>query len=139
MYDRELIPRYLEESDWDTLKEWWDYWPGVKAPSKDFLPDNGTGGIMIEENGTPIIACFIYQTNSSTAMLEWLISNPNYRGKKKRDRALEALIISAQAVVKSMGYKSVFTMLRHQKLINLRNRFGWKIESKPSYTHTKIL
>ena len=94
---------------------------------------------MIEENGTPIIACFIYQTNSSTAMLEWLISNPNYRGKKKRDRALEALIISAQAVVKSMGYKSVFTMLRHQKLINLRNRFGWKIESKPSYTHTKIL
>lgn len=139
MYDSELIPRYLEESDWDTLKEWWDYWPGVKAPSKDFLPDNGTGGIMIEENGTPIIACFIYQTNSSTAMLEWLISNPNYRGKKKRDRALEALIISAQAVVKSMGYKSVFTMLRHQKLINLRNRFGWKIESKPSYTHTKIL
>ena len=139
MYDSELIPRYLEESDWDTLKEWWDYWPGVKAPSKDFLPDNGTGGIMIEENGTPIIACFIYQTNSSTAMLEWLISNPNYRGKKKRDRALEALIISAQAVVKSMGYKSVFTMLRQQKLINLRNRVGWKIESKPSYTHTKIL
>ena len=127
MYDSELIPRYLEESDWDTLKEWWDYWPGVKAPSKDFLPDNGTGGIMIEENGTPIIACFIYQTNSSTAMLEWLISNPNYRGKKKRDRALEALIISAQAVVKSMGYKSVFTMLRHQKLINLINMFGWKI------------
>ena len=139
MYDSELIPRYLEESDWDTLKEWWDYWPGVKAPSKDFLPDNGTGGIMIEENGTPIIACFIYQTNSSTAMLEWLISNPNYRGKKKRDRALEALIISAQAVVKSMGYKSVFTMLTHQKLINLINMFGWKIESKPSYTHTKIL
>ena len=139
MYDSELIPRYLEESDWDTLKEWWDYWPGVKAPSKDFLPENGTGGIMIEENGLPIIACFIYQTNSNTAMLEWLISNPNYRGKKKRDRALEALIISAQAVVKSMGYKSVFTMLRHQKLINLRNRFGWKIESKPSYTHTKIL
>ena len=139
MHNTELIPRYLEDSDWETLQQWWDYWPGIEAPPRDFLPDNGTGGIMIEENGIPIIACFIYQTNSSTAMLEWLISNPNYRGKKKRDRALEALIISAQAVVKSMGYKSVFTMLRHQKLINLRNRFGWKIESKPSYTHTKIL
>ena len=139
MSSNKLVPRKLQESDWETLRKWWDYWPGVKIPPRDFLPDNGTGGIMIEENGTPIIACFIYQTNSSTAMLEWLISNPNYRGKKKRDRALEALIISAQAVVKSMGYKSVFTMLRQQKLINLRNRFGWKIESKPSYTHTKIL
>ena len=139
MYDSELIPRYLEESDWDTLKEWWDYWPGVKAPSKDFLPDNGTGGIMIEENGTPIIACFIYQTNSNAAMLEWLISNPNYRGKKRRDRALEALIISSEAVIKNMGYKNVFTMLRSRKLMNLRERFGWEIQSKPSYTHTKIL
>ena len=139
MYSTELVPRHLEEGDWDILKEWWDYWPGVEAPCKDFLPDNGTGGIMIDENGIPIIACFIYQTNSNAAMLEWLISNPNYRGKKKRDRAIEALIVSAQAVVKSMGYKTIFTMLRHRKLINLRDRFGWKIQPKPSYTHTKIL
>ena len=139
MYSTELVPRHLEEGDWDILKEWWDYWPGVEAPCKDFLPDNGTGGIMIEENGTPIIACFIYQTNSNAAMLEWLISNPIYRGKKKRDRAIEALIVSAQAVVKSMGYKTIFTMLRHRKLSKLRDRFGWKIQPKPSYTHTKIL
>ena len=139
MYNSELIPRQLKESDWETLQKWWSYWPGVHAPPRDFLPDNGTGGIMIEENGIPIIACFIYQTNSNAAMLEWLISNPNYRGKKKRDRAIEALIISAQAVVKDMGYKTIFTMLRHEKLINLRDKFGWTIEPKPSYTHKKIL
>ena len=139
MYDSELIPRHLEESDWETLQEWWDYWPGVEAPPRDFLPDNGTGGIMIEENGTPIVACFIYQTNSNAAMLEWLVSNPNYRGKEKRNRALEALIVSSQAVIKSMGYKTIFTMLRNQKLINLREKFGWKIDPKPNYTHTKRL
>ena len=139
MYDSKLIPRHLEESDWETLQEWWDYWPGVEAPPRDFLPDNGTGGIMIEENGTPIVASFIYQTNSNAAMLEWLVSNPNYRGKEKRDRALEALIVSSQAVIKSMGYKTIFTMLRNQKLINLREKFGWKIDPKPNYTHTKRL
>ena len=139
MNSSELIPRHLEESDWETLQEWWNYWPGVQAPPRDSLPNNGTGGIMIEENGVPIITCFIYQTNSSMVMLEWLISNPNYRGKKRRDRALEALIVSSEAVIKNMGYKTIFTMLRNQKIINLRKKFGWKIEPKPSYTHTKIL
>ena len=139
MHNTELIPRYLEDSDWETLQQWWDYWPGIEAPPRDFLPDNGTGGIMIEENGTPIVACFIYQTNSNAAMLEWLVSNPNYRGKEKRDRALEALIVSSQAVIKSMGYKTIFTMLRNQKLINLREKFEWKIDPKPNYTHTKRL
>jgi len=139
MHNTELTPRYLKESDWETLQQWWAYWPGVEAPPRDFLPDNGTGGIMIEEDGVPIMACFIYQTNSSTAMLEWLISNPSYRGREKRDRALDALVVSVQAIAKSMGYKTIFTMLRSNKLMSLREKFGWKIQSKPSYTHTKIL
>ena len=139
MNNSKLIPRRIRESDWEILNEWWDYWPGVEAPPKDFLPDNGTGGVMIEDNGRPVIAGFIYQTNSSGAFLEWIISSPNYRGREKRDNALEFLISSLEAVVKEMGYKTIFAMVRNKKIINLRKKFGWNIDPKPNYTHIKRL
>ena len=47
--------RKLTEKDWDTLVSWWDSWPEWQTPSKDFLPDNGKGGLIIEKDGTPIV------------------------------------------------------------------------------------
>ena len=41
--------RALTTKDWDTLVEWWDWWPGWVAPPKDFLPNHGTGGFMVEK------------------------------------------------------------------------------------------
>ena len=58
----ELNIRKLEESDWDTLVSWWDAWPEWTNPPKDFLPDNGTGGFMVEKNGLPIVAGCILLT-----------------------------------------------------------------------------
>ena len=57
---KELFARSLRESDWDTLVAWWSSWDGWSTPGKDFLPGNGTGGIMVEKNGEPIVAGFIY-------------------------------------------------------------------------------
>ena len=52
--------RPLNLKDYDTyLKKWWSDW-GWMTPTKDFLPDNGKGGMMIlDEDGTPICAGFI--------------------------------------------------------------------------------
>ena len=47
--------RKLTENDWDTLVSWWGDWPGWVNPPKDFLPDNGTGGLMVEKNNIPIV------------------------------------------------------------------------------------
>ena len=139
MNNSKLIPRRIRESDWEILNKWWDYWPGVEAPPRDFLPDNGTGGVMIEDNGEPVIAGFIYQTNSSGAFLEWIISSPNYRGKKKRDKALDMLAASLQVAAEDLGYKIIFANIRINQIINLGKRFGWTIDPKPNYTHIKIL
>tara|TARA_R110002020_G_scaffold254117_2_gene467857 strand:- start:11619 stop:12038 length:420 start_codon:yes stop_codon:yes gene_type:complete len=139
MDNNKLVPRQLKESDWETLQSWWDFWPGVETPPRDFLPDNGTGGIMIEDNGKPVVAGFIYQTNSSGAMLEWVISSPNYRGKKKRDKALYTLTISLQTMAKDLGCKIIFANIQVSQIINLGKRLGWKIDPKPNYTHIKIL
>ena len=42
--------RRLTDNDWDTLVSWWDNWPKWKAPVKDFLPENGKGGLIVEIN-----------------------------------------------------------------------------------------
>ena len=50
--------RPLQENDYeDILVKWWKDW-GWEAPAKDFLPDNGKGGIMILEDDIPI-ACIL--------------------------------------------------------------------------------
>ena len=83
--------RQLKEEDWDTLQEWWSAWPEWKSPPREFLPDNGTGGIMVEKNGRPIIAGFMYLTNSKGVLLEYIVSDPEYR-ENDRDSAIELLL-----------------------------------------------
>ena len=62
----ELKVRQLMESDWDTLVDWWSKWPKWTAPAKGFLPDNGTVGLMVYKDNTPIVAIhleFIFLTS----------------------------------------------------------------------------
>ena len=134
----ELFPRDLKESDWDTLVEWWDWWPGWTAPAKDFLPENGTGGIMVEKDNIPIVAGFIYVTNSKGVLLEWIVSNPNYR-ENDRKQAIELLIKEAEGLTKRLGYKYMFTIGRSKSLINTHKKLGWIVDDKPSHEITKKL
>ena len=93
----ELNIRRLTENDWETLCKWWDAWPKWTNPAKDFLPDNGKGGLMVEKNNVPIVAGFLYFTNSKGVLLEWIVSNPEYRDKDRR-QAIELLIKGAEEV-----------------------------------------
>ena len=101
--------RKLTEQDWDVLSKWWASWPKWKAPVKDFLPNNGTGGVIVEVNGKPVVAGFIYFTNSKTALLEWIISDPEYR-ENDREAAIELLITGAENLIKASGYKYLFAI-----------------------------
>tara|TARA_R110001592_G_scaffold89234_1_gene262547 strand:+ start:2274 stop:2675 length:402 start_codon:yes stop_codon:yes gene_type:complete len=130
--------RKLTEKDWDTLVSWWDNWPEWKAPVKDFLPDNGKGGLIVEINDVPVVAGFIYLTNSKTALLEWIVSNPKYRETDRKD-AIELLITGSENLVKSLDYKYLFAVMQHKGLIKIHEKLGWKADAKHSYELTKIL
>ena len=132
----ELLCRGLRSSDWDALLSWWDFWPGWSAPSRDFLPGNGTSGLMIQKNGEPIVAGFIYETNSSGAMLEWIVSNPKYK-QKDRSNAIEMLIVEAEKWCKENGYGYMFTIGRSKSLIEKHRKLGWVVDDKPSHEITK--
>jgi hypothetical protein len=82
--------RKLTDNDYELLVGWWKWWRWTPIP-KNFLPDNGTGGIMIEKNNIPVVAGFIYYTNSDAVVVEWIISNPDYKDKNRK-QAIEVLL-----------------------------------------------
>ena len=130
--------RILKDSDWDTLVEWWDSWPEWTAPSKDFLPENGKGGFMVEKDNKPIIAGFLYITNSKAALLEWIVSNPKYR-ESDRNEAVELLIKGAEDFCKEQGIKYIFSIGRNKNLIKTHKKLGYQVDDKPSYEIVKII
>ncbi len=129
--------RKLTESDYETLEKWWKAWkwPPVE---KEFLPDNGTGGFVVEKNGVMIVAGFVYVTNSKAVLLEWIISNPEYR-EDDRDMAITCLISTVEKIIKGWGYKYIFTIGRTKALINKHKELGWHVDDKPSHEIIKIL
>ena len=132
----ELFCRKLNLLDWDVLDAWWEAWPDWTNPGKEFLPENGTGGLMVEKNGIPIVAGFMYQTNSKAVLLEWIISNPEYR-QEDRKQAVEMLITKAEEFCKELGFKWMFTIGRNKHLIKTHEKLGWFVDNKPSYEITK--
>jgi hypothetical protein len=133
--------RKLQETDWDTLTNWWSNWKGWEssAPTKDSLPDNGTGGLIIETlDGEPIVAGFVYISNSKTTFLDWIISNPNYK-KKDRREAIKHLISNIEDIVKQAGYKYIFSITRNSSLLAIHEELGYIIDKTKSNELIKIL
>ena len=128
--------RPLTEEDYEThLTKWWSDW-GWTAPVKDFLPDNGTGGLMVYKDKTLIVAGFIYYTNSKGALLEWIVSNPKYKEADRKD-AIELLINTAEKVCKANGVEYMFSIGRNKSLINIHKELGWNVDNKSSHELVK--
>ena len=127
--------RKLIDKDYNCLVSWWKWWRWTPVP-KNFLPDNGTGGIMIEKENTPIVAGFIYYTNSDAVFVEWIISNPQYKHGDRKE-AVEMLLKTIEAICKEQGKKYMFSIGRNQHLINTHKKLGWDVDNKPSYEIAK--
>ena len=134
----ELIVRHLREDDWDVLVEWWKKWPGWDSPEKGFLPEDGAGGLMVEKNQKPIVAGFLYKTNSNAVLFEWVVSDPKYRDDDRQE-AVELLIKEAEKTCKDWGYKHMFTIGRSKRLIETHRKLGWHVDDNPSHELTKNL
>lgn len=129
--------RDLQEKDWDILEEWWSHHFG-KMPEKDSFPDNGASGIIAESKGVPVCACFIYTTNSSIAFLEWIISNPNYNNKD-RSIVIDNMLIAAENIIRSKGFKYIFGFTTKEKLAKRLERLGHTITNTSSFELIKTL
>ena len=121
----ELNIQKLKESDYEKLLvNWWKDW-GWKAPPKDFLPDNGTGGFMVYNKDIPICAGFIYKTNSKVAWVDWIISDKNYKDKESRKKAIIYLIEALTEICKQLGYTYGYALINHKGLIKTYEDLGY--------------
>jgi len=127
----ELKVRALEESDWEIMCSWWKWWRWPEM-NRDLLPLNGLGGLMVYKEETPIVAGFLYLTNSKVVILDWIISNPEYK-EKDRKEAIELLVSSFEQVSKLNGYNIIFSFTKSTSLINIHEKLGYTVDPKPSY------
>ncbi len=118
-----IIP--LDESHYDeVLVGWWKDWNFV-PPLKDFLPDNGKGGMIVYENLTPICAGFLYITNSNVAWINWIVSNKEYKFRKKRTQAFNLLINTLINIALNNKKTYVFANNNNPSLINRYLKLGF--------------
>lgn len=116
--------RQLIESDYDTLCKWWITW-GFEPVPRDFLPRNATGGLLVSEDGIPIVAAFIYNTDSAICWIDWVVSNKEYRKKPQRKQAIEILINSLTNIAKEAGYTYAYALIKNDKLVNIYEGLGY--------------
>ncbi len=120
----ELTTRQIVAEDYDKiLVDWWIAW-GWKPPVRDFLPNNGTGGIIVYDGETPVCAGFVYVTNSKVCWVDWVISNKDYKKKKARKEALKLLISNlTQACGKEYNY--CYALIKNESLIKIYEEEGY--------------
>lgn len=122
---QELNIRQLEEGDYENiLKGWWKDW-GWTAPTKDFLPDDGKGGMIVYDGEIPICAGFMYLTNSKVAWVDWIISNKEYKKKPHRREAITLLVDTLTKIANDTGNKYCYALIKNQSLIETYKDLGY--------------
>lgn len=117
--------RELNDSDYeDILVGWWKDW-GWQPPQKDFLPDDGKGGIIVYDDDVPICAGFMYLTNSKVGWVDWIISNRNYTNKELRKDAISLLVSRLTDICELIGCKYIYALIKNESLINTYESLGY--------------
>ncbi len=129
----EFTVRRLTEKDWDTLVSWWKQWGFGFIPSKKFLPDNGTGGLMVEKENKPIASVFMYTTNSGVCALGWPLSDKDYK-QQDRQQAINLLNVACENVWKKHGGEFLFFWGNNKKYNKSLESIGF-VEGDTDYSH----
>lgn len=99
------------------ISEWFEA-RGLKPPPQETLSDMG---YMADGR----VAAWLYITNSSVAMIENIISDPNTVPSLRR-QSLDKLIGFLVDTATALGYTTVLGITKHKGVLNLAQRFGFK-------------
>tara|TARA_R100000231_G_scaffold139620_2_gene121708 strand:+ start:898 stop:1308 length:411 start_codon:yes stop_codon:yes gene_type:complete len=117
--------RKLNSSDYDDiLVDWWKDW-GWEPPQKDFLPEDGEGGLIVLDKDIPVCAGFIYITNSKVSWINWIVSNKKYSIRNKRTKAFNLMIKTLIDAASKNNKKFVFANNNNMYLINRYLNLGF--------------
>jgi hypothetical protein len=135
----ELYVRELNENDYeDILVGWWKQW-GWEPPQRDFLPNDGKGGVIVYDENVPICAGFMYITNSKVAWVDWIISNKEYTKKPQRKDAIKLLVSTLTGICKTTSSKYIYALIKNESLVNTYEELGYIQGSTYTKEMIKIL
>jgi len=115
--------------DYDILVSWWrahDSFP----PNREHLSPIG---IVVEVEGKPVCAGFLYNTDSKICVFEFVVSNPEAT-KDDRHKSLNYLIKTVQSLAKELKYTLIYTSVNIESYIKKLKNAGF-IEADRNQTH----
>ena len=115
------IRKYNEAADYDILKSLWSEHKGWVAPLPTQLPTNG---LVATYNGEIIGCNFLFSTDSSISIMEFLMFSQSYR-KEDRSVIIDELINQIVFIARYNGFKSVMTWTDKRALKSRYNRLGF--------------
>lgn len=113
---------FRPDADYSMVSAWWRAWKWPVLPL-DALPKTG---VIVSSNDIEVCAGWLYQTDSSIAWLEFIISNPKYR-EDDRSECVDALIGTLLTLAREAGYKNVFTSTNAAALVKRYERNGFSV------------
>lgn len=119
----------LFEADlhYDLVSEWWagHNWPIIPLVA---LPKTA---FIVEYEGAPVCAGWLYLTDSIISWAEWIISAPD-SDPEVRGTCLDYLLTALKAAAKSNGSSIIFTTCNSERprLIERYEKHGYTITDK---------
>ena len=120
---KKLTTRDFEIKDHALVCEWWEAQNWPKMP----LETLSTTGVIVEIDGTPICAGWLYGTDSSIGWIEWIVADPN-SSKTHKNLALDELIDELVSRAQINKYNVLFTSVNHPKLQKRLERHGFGVQ-----------
>tara|TARA_R100001463_G_scaffold59186_4_gene111481 strand:+ start:200 stop:682 length:483 start_codon:yes stop_codon:yes gene_type:complete len=132
-----IRPVWVEDAE--TLVKWWESYDHMLVPSQELLPENGQMGLAIEKDGRMMAAAFVYLTNSDMGYIDFLVSDPNYKGRD-RFEIITMLIEACSELAVELGCRIIWAMTTYDSVIKRCEKLDHDVlEDKYSliYTHHK--
>ncbi len=95
--------------DYVTVSSWYVS-RGIQAIPPQLLPQTG---LLIYEGDTPLACAFLYKTDSSLALIDGLITNPNATDSLSRKEAMRLLLEELSTIAKEAGYSVLMAAPTH--------------------------
>ena len=119
--------RSFKEGDYEICCEWWNWWwkkAGLDPVRRVFLPKDERCFIIVKNN-VPIAATFLFLTEIPiVAWTTYLVSNPNYKEKDRRD-LIKLLIQNIEKEAEKYGIIQLFTVCGDIHMSNIHSDLDW--------------
>ena len=121
--------RKIELKDYEYIDKWWIE-QGYNAISKEILPMQGLGGLIVEKE-KPIAAAYLYLTNSKMGYIDNLISDPKYVSKDRFD-VIANLMAACKKMAEDIGCLDIWAITNNKGILKRCKKLGYNV-TKTNY------